>query len=113
MPTEFVLPSKTRIDTFKDNVSIGDAVTYELDCTPWEADNNEIVSATWTIEAGYATISDEAVSDGIVSALVSFEQASKVLISILLTTSQQKKKLWLEVLAKDMKYYPDDYGFSA
>lgn len=113
MPTSFVLPSKTRIDTFRDNVSIGDAVTYEIDCRPWQGDNSTITSVTWTVEAGNAAISGQSLTSGVATALVTFTDSGKSLISILITTATQKKKVWLEVLAKNMQVYMDDYGLQA
>lgn len=113
MSTQFTLLSKTRIDRFIDNVSLDDAVTYEIDCTPWEDDNSEITSATWTVESGQAAISGQSLTDGVVSALLTFSQAGKALISILLNTTTEKKKVWLEVYAKDIQGDMDDYGISA
>ncbi len=111
MSTDFVLPTKTHFDTFKDNTSIGDVITYRIDATPWEDDNSTITSATWTVEAGQAAISSEAVASGIVSANVTFSQSGKSLISILLTTATQKKKVWLQVLCRDLQNETtDDYG---
>ena len=110
MSTDFTVTTKTRLDAFKDKVSIGDIATYEFDCTPWQDDNSTITGATWTVESGSASISGQAVSSGIVSAQVSFTQAERVLISILLTTATEKKKLWLEIICRDYQLPIDDYG---
>jgi hypothetical protein len=111
MSTSFTLPAKTHFDTFKDNVSIGDIVTYEIDCSPWEDDNSTITSATWTVESGQASISGQSVTDGVVSANVTFSQSGKTLISVLLVTAVQKKKFWIQVLSKDLQQgTTDDYG---
>lgn len=114
MTTDFTLPTKTRIDSFKDIASIEDAVSYRFGCTPWQEDNAAITSVTWVVEYGGASISNEALASGIVSALVTFSQSGKVLISILLNTATTKKKLWLEIFVKDKpQYINDDYGLSA
>lgn len=112
MSVQFTLPSKTRIDSFKDRASINDAITYIFDCAAWQEDNSTITSATWVVESGTASISGQTLSSGIVSALVTFSQAGKALISILLNTATQKKKMWLEVGVRDMKIAADDYGIS-
>lgn len=111
MPTQFTLTTKTRVDTFRDVVSIGDAVTYQIDCTPWQEDNSAISSASWTVECGEAGISGQSLVSGVVSALITFSQSGKALISILLSTATQKKKIWLEVRAKDLNGSADDYGY--
>lgn len=112
MSTSFVLTSKTRFDTFNDTVSIDDAVEYEIDCTPWAEDNDEITSVDWNVEFGQVSISNEAVTDNVVSALLTFTQSGKLLVSILLNTaSGQAKKIWLELNAKDRQRMSDDYGF--
>ena len=114
MSVSFTLTSKTRVDSFKDTVSIGDAVTYEFDCTPWQEDNNTISSATWTVESGNASISGQSLVSGVASALITFSQAGKALISLLLTTATEKKKIWLEIRCKDLQApLGDDYGISS
>lgn len=114
MATTFSLTAKTRFDMYEDVASIGDAIRYQFDCTAWQEDNANITSATWTVEYGQAAISGQAVSSGVVSALVTFSQAGKSLISILLSTaSGEKKKIWLLVLAKDKTEFRsgnDGYG---
>lgn len=113
MSTSFVLTSKTRFDTFKDNVSLGDGVQYEIDCRPWQEDNAVITTVEWTVESGQASISNETNTGGILSALVSFPSSGKTLISILASTASGKaKKMWLEVRAKDKQIPSDDYGLS-
>ncbi len=111
MAKDFILPVKTRFDTFRDNVSINDAETYRFNCTAWEEDNSEITSATWTVEYGQVAVSGAVVSSGVVSALLTFNSSGRSLVSILLNTATQKKKIWLEVYAKDKPNFAgDDYG---
>lgn len=113
MATTFTLPSKTTFDVFTDVPSLGDIVTYSIDCSAWEDDNSTISSATWTVEAGNASVSNQSVLDGVLSALVNFTECGKVLISILVTTATQKKKIWLEAYVKDLNRLTDDYGYES
>lgn len=100
MSVNFTLTSKTRVDVFKDRASAGDAKRYLFDLTPWQADNSTITDVAWNIESGSANISDEQLADGIASALISFPTWSRVLISLLVSTANETKKIWLEVRAK-------------
>lgn len=111
MSVSFTLTSKTRVDTFKSRASIQDVMQHAFDCAAWEGDNAAITSATWTVESGNASISNQAVASGLVTADITFAASGKVLISILLNTAgAAKKKLWLEVRVKDLQYETDDYG---
>lgn len=111
MSTTFTLTSKTRVDTFKDTVSINDVVRYEFDLTPWQEDNDTVTSVTWTVHEGSVGVSGQALASGVASALLTFTQAGKCLIGILITTANEKKKIWLSVRAKDLQSDMfDDYG---
>lgn len=114
MSTSFTITTKTRVDVLRDNVSVGDVVDYDIDCTPWQADNATITSATWALESGNAAIASSTLVAGVASALVTFSEVGRVLISILLATATgQKKKIWLEVRARKPDVYVDDYGMTA
>ena len=113
MSKEYSLPINTSEDVFRDNVSINDVATYSFDCSAWAEDNNEtITSATWASEYGSHTLSNQSVSNNIVQGRVAFTQSGRGLISILINTATVKKQIWLEVYAKDMPPYTDDYGMN-
>lgn len=114
MSVAFTLAARSRVDTFKDRVSVQDVVEYLIDCTAWQEDNDTITSATWTAESGASGIANAAITAGVISALVTFNQSGKQLISILLNTAAGiKKKIWLEVYVKDQPLEADDYGYAA
>lgn len=110
MSTNFYVTSKGRPDLFRDNISKGDAVTYSIDFTPWQEANSNISSVTWTVESGNAAVSGQSLTSGVASALITFADSGRSLISILATTATQKKKTWLEVRAIDREVYAADYG---
>lgn len=110
MSTDFYVVAKAKPDRFQDNVSKGDAVTYSVDFTPWQEENSNITSVTWTSGSGQAAISGQVLTSGVATALITFSQAGKNLISVLATTATQKKKVWLEIYAEDVDSEPDDYG---
>lgn len=96
-------------DQYTDIVSIGDVVSYRFDATPWAEDNSDITSVTWTVESGQASISGQQLASNIISANVTFNQQGSNLISLQINTPTQKKKAWLQVYAKDVERYADDY----
>lgn len=116
MTVSFTLATKTKVDSFRDTASIGDVVKYEIDCTPWQDDNDTITSAQWTNDAGSSPgITNPQLASGIVSAFVNFTQAGTQRIKITLTTATRTKVMWLEVKVKDPSRcgYGDDYGLGS
>lgn len=111
MSTNFTVTALNNPERFQDKVSKGDAVTYEFDFTPWEEDNHTITNVTWTLESGTAAISGQNLTDGVATALLTFNDTGKSIVSVLATTATEKKKVWLEVLAKDQSLCVDDYGY--
>lgn len=112
MTTNFTLSAKHTADVFTDEVAIGDAVPYRIDATPWQEDNATITAATWTVESGNVSVSGAALSSGIASALLTFNEVGKNVVSILLTTATAKKKIFLTIIARDasIRYADSDYG---
>ena len=92
-------------DYFEDRVSVGDVVNYELDFSPWLEGKGTISSTVWTVESGNASVND---TDQ--SALITFSNCGKSMISCLVTTSTgEAKKVWLKTRAEDHKSSPSDY----
>jgi deoxyhypusine synthase len=114
MSVNFTLTSKTRVDQFRDSASLGDVISYSIDCTPWQEDNATITGVTFTALSGAAvSITSPLVASGVVSAILNFTQAGRSLVSILLTTaSGLTKKIWLEINVKDVQLPADDYGLN-
>lgn len=110
MSTDFVVTARNNPNIFVDNVSKGDAVTYQFDFTPWQEDNSNITSVTWTVESGQAAVSGQALASGVASALLTFSEAGRNIISVLATTATQKKKVWLDVISRDQDLIVNDYG---
>lgn len=113
MSVNFTLTSKTRVDSFKDTLSIGDVVNYAIDCSPWVEDNAAITAVTWTVVGGSVGITNQALNGSMVSANIGATQAGTQSISILLqTASGLAKKIWLGLRVKDKEPIGDDYGFN-
>jgi hypothetical protein len=110
MSTVYKITARSKKNKFNDVVSINDAVQYEFDFSAWEEDNTTITSVTWTTEQGQAGISGQALASGVASALITFNEQGKALISVLADTGTEKKKVWLEVNTKDYENNSDDYG---
>lgn len=113
MTTSFTLATKTRVDAYRDNASIGDVVKYEFDCTPWQDDNSPITSVEWTnYGSGNVSISAPTLVAGVTTAYLTFSQSGWNKIKIVLTTATQKKTIWLKVHVMDRTRDSggDDYG---
>lgn len=110
MSTDFTVATKTRVDRFVDNVSIGDVVNYQFDFRPWQDDNATITSATVTSEYGNNGVSSVVNTSGVITFTATYNSAGKSLFSILVNTATVKKKVWLEVLIRDKQNMADDYG---
>jgi hypothetical protein len=114
MSVNFILPARTRIDEFRDTMSVGDTTKYVIDCTPWQDDNATINSVTWTLISGTATITGNTNTGGVVSANVNATQAGNAIIAVLLhATGGLHKKFWLFLNIKDPTSNGDDYGYTA
>jgi hypothetical protein len=110
MSTDFVVAAKNNPSKFTHRVSEDDAVTFTVDFTPWQEDNSNITSVTWTLESGSAAISGQNLTSGIASALVTFSDSGRNIISVLATTASEKKKVWIDIEATDQDKFIDDYG---
>lgn len=110
MSTKFKVPAHVKKSKFIDVVSIDDAVRYEIDFTAWQEDNSAITGAVWAVEHGSVGVTEETLSNGVASALVTFNDQGRCLISILASTATEKKKVWLEIRAKDYEFEAGDYG---
>lgn len=114
MTTEFAVTAKIVNDRFTDNVSKDNAEIYKFDFSSWSDDNDPVTNVLWTLEGGQATISSISFTDQIASALITFTEAGKQLISIKASTAAGSvRKLWLEIYVKDVKFMNDDYGMEA
>jgi hypothetical protein len=110
MSKKYKIAAKGRKNKFADNLSLNDAESYEFDFSAWQEDNNTITSATWTVESGQVSITNEALASGVASALLTFSEQGKSLVSVLVDTGTEKKQIWLEVYAKNYEDQATDYG---
>ena len=74
------------------------------------AGTNKATAVTWAVEGGNATISGQSLADGVASVLASFPDVGRSVISALADTGGAKKKIWLEIVARDRNAPPYDYG---
>ena len=111
MPTAYVVTSKDNPRVQYDNVTVTDTVQYSVDFTPWQDDNDAITGVTWAIESGQAGLGATTFNAGVSTALISFPQAGRSLISAVALTATRSKKIWLNVVAHDElnSIYDDGY----
>lgn len=92
-------------------VSIGDSETFELDFSPWADDNTDLTSVTWVSKYGNGSISGEALSSNVATALVVFNQVGKNLIEVKAKTGTETKVIFIDVMVKDPSVEClNDYG---
>ena len=112
MATSFVVTASRNPQIFKDVGFKDGAIKYSIDFTPWQDDNATVTGVTWTVISGSATVSGEALTSGVATALVTFGSEGGTLIQIKATTASSGiYVLYLEVLAKDPNSATDDNGF--
>lgn len=100
------------LDGFKDTLTKGDKRKYSFDFSPWAEDNNTISAVTWTVESGSATISAEALSSNVATALITVADTGRSIIKIAADTGTEQYIVWLNVFVRDPSYeYVNDYGF--
>lgn len=113
MATDFVVTSTRNQQIFKDVGFKDGAIKYSFDFGPWADDNGSVTSVTWTVKAGSATVSGEALTSNVATALVTFGDTGGTLIQIkAVTTSNGTYIAYLDVLAKDPQSGTNDYGLS-
>lgn len=110
MAKDFVITAEHNPEVFRTVEMKDGADTYSLDFAPWAEDNNTVTGATWTVEAGQASISGEALASNVASALISFPQEGRSLIKIDAETGTESYVVFIRVMAKDPKTQHDDYG---
>lgn len=91
---------------------VGEVLPVSFDFSPWADDNGAITSATWSIVSGSATISGEALSGNVASALITTASAGPTLVKILAVGATHTKRINFRVFAKDPQNWPVwDYGY--
>lgn len=105
MAIDFQITSENNPDIFRDVTFKGSAKTYSFDLSQWAEENNTISTATWTVEAGQASISGETLSSDVATALVTFSQSGGALIKIVFAGASEIYVAWLDVIVKDLKAY--------
>lgn len=113
MSTKFVISSENNVQKFHDVTFKGGAVKYSFDFSPWADDNATVTAVTWTVKAGSATISGDALASNVATALVTFGNVGSTLIQVKATTTSNGIYVaYLDVLAKDPQTGTSDYGLT-
>lgn len=111
MSTKFVIVSENNVQKFKDISFKGAAVKYEFNFAPWQDDNNTITGVVWEVKSGQATISGEALTSAVATALVTFGESGSNLIKLTASTAASGVYVaYLDVLATDPQSGTNDYG---
>lgn len=105
------IPANSTKNIFEARVSKGDIVTYEIDFTAWEEDNNTITSVTWLTESGGIGISNIVLNNGITTALLDFTDCCDGLVSVVVDTGTEKKKIWFRIRSEDHDNFSSDYSY--
>jgi len=111
MAKNYVITARYNPQKFKDSQYKDGVETYSFDLSPWAEDNNTVTTATWTVKAGQATVSGQALASNVASAQVTFGSEGGNLIQIKCATGTETYVIWLDVLAKDPEMPTDDYSY--
>src|SRR5262249_49172386 len=95
----------------EDRVNTGTVIEYQFDFRPWLETGDSVLSVTWTLKAGQASISDQNLEADITSALADFRQKGSVLIKIAAETTRETYVTYLHIKVVDPEYPVNDYGF--
>ena len=112
MASEFTLTAENNPEIFRDVAMKDGKKTYSFDFGPWAEDNHDITAVTWTVKAGQAAVSGQALTSNVATALVTFSQSGGSLIQVKAeTASNEVYVAYLDVMAKDPEAaYNNDYG---
>ena len=86
--------------------------TFKFDLSAWAEENSTVSSATWTVEAGTATVSGESLATNVASALVSFTGTGGALIKVVCDTGTEQRVVWLDAHVTDPETVTLDYGLT-
>jgi len=111
MPT-FVARANDRLEIRQLRMSKGEAVPVIVDFSPWADDGGAVTTATWTVKAGNATISGEALSSSSASAVVTTAEEGGSIIEVKGAGATHTKIVNIQVFAKDPSLPTNDYGFA-
>jgi len=97
-----------RLSTYK-----GEVEPVTVDFSPWAEDNGTVSTVTWSVKAGSATISGQALASNSASAVITTASEGGSLIEVKGSGATHTKILNLRVYARDPVQNTNDYGFSA
>lgn len=88
----------------------GGVETVQFDFSPWSDSNGNVSAATWTLESGNAAISGAALASNVASAQITTSSVGSSVISVSATGTNNTKKVYFRVYAKDPQQAVNDYG---
>lgn len=108
---KITIPVFENQDTYRGRLKIDEIKKYEIDFSPWAEDHSDITSVTWTVKSGQAGVSNETLSNNIVSAIVTFNQRGRSMIEVKAETGTEVKMIWFDLFTHDpSRIYVYDYG---
>ena len=110
MAENFTITAENNRKIFRDTAFKGEAKTYSFNLSPWAEENSTVTTATWSIETGNASVSGQALTSNVASALVTFGEEGGNLIKVTADSGTEIYIIYLDVLVKDPKRQTDDYG---
>jgi len=108
---KLIIPVFENQDTYKARLKIDEIKKYQIDFSPWAEDHANITNVTWTVKSGQATVSSQALSSNIASAIITFTQHGRSIIEVKAETGSEVKTIWFDLFTHDpSKIYVYDYG---
>lgn len=99
--SNIVIPAFPKQQIYKDRLIEGDIQDYSIDFSPWSEENNNINSVTWDVVSGNASLSNEALSSNIATAVINVSQQGRNLIQVKAVGTTSTKVIWLDIFVED------------
>lgn len=108
---DFVVRHNDRQNVRMMRTSKADQEPVTVDFEPWAEDRGALASATWSVESGNATISNESLSGSVASAEITTAERGMSLIRVLGANATYQKAVWIRVSAEEPTQPTYDYGW--
>lgn len=92
-----ITANRNIISPIKDRVAEGDVKKYQIDFSAWAEDNATLTGATWTVESGTVSVSNQSLSSNIATANITATGKGKALVSLSGTDGTLVKKVYLDL----------------
>ena len=113
MARSFTLVANRQTQVFRTVAFKDEVEKYSIELTPWEEDNGDVTTATWTVKSGNVSIGSKTLTSNVAAAVLTFSDSGSSLIQLKLTDGTHTVVVHFYILAKDPFRAANDYGLCA